>query len=251
VIRVQSWLVVLLRRLALRVLDDLDDPRETLDYAYQRQLELQQTMRRGLAEVITTRRRLALVARDLEGSIENLEVRSRIAVEQQRETTAREALTHRAMLRAELADLQVNEQALAFQEAKMTEASRLLDFQVRQFRTRREAARATYSAVQARALVSESLIGLNGGPDESLLALHHAQDQLVASQARSDALDALLTSGPLRQPILSGDSFHPEFDMGYVEAEVAAELARLKADGAHEAPSGLDQAKQQLGGAVD
>jgi phage shock protein A len=243
--------VVLLRRLALRVLDDLDDPRETLDHAYQRQLELQQTMRRCLAEVVTTRQRLALVARDLEGSIERLETRSRIAVEQQREATAREALIHRAMLRAELTDLQVNEQALAFQEAEMTEASRLLDFQVRQFRTRREAARATYSAVQARALVGESLMGLNSGADEFVMALHRTQDQLGASQVRSDALDGLVASGPLRQAILSGDPFHTEFDMSFAEVEVAAELARLKADVAHEAPSGLDQAKQQLGGAVD
>jgi phage shock protein A len=244
VIRVQGWLVVLLRRLALRVLDDLDDPRETLDHAYQRQLELQQTMRRGLAEVVTTRQRLALLARDLESSIERLETRSRIAVEQQHEATAREALIHRAMLRAELADLQVNEQALAFQEAKMTEASRLLDFQVRQFRTRRQAASATYSAVQARALAGESLIGLNLVPDEFLLAQHRAQDQLVAGQARSDTHDGLAASGPLRQPILSGDPFHPEFHLSFAEVEAAAELARLKAEVAHQAPSGLDQAKQ-------
>ena len=116
----------------------------------------------------------------------------------------------------------------------MTEASRLLDSQVRRFRIRKEAASATYSAVQARALVGESLIGLNPGSDELLLALHRAEEELLARQARSDALDGLIASGALRQAILSGDSFHPEFDMSVAEVEVAGELSRLKGDAAHQ-----------------
>ncbi len=226
----RTWLELLLRALARLVLDRLDDPRETLDYAYQRQLELQQTMRRGLADVVTARKRLALLARELEASMEKLEARSRLALAQEREEAAREPLTRRALLRAELADLRVQEQALASQEAKMTEASRRLDFQVRQFRIRKEAANATYSAAEARALVGESCIGMNPGSDDLRLALHRAEDEFLASQARSDALDRLMASRALGQPMLSGDAFHPEVDMSAIEFEVAGELARLKSE---------------------
>jgi phage shock protein A len=242
--RVRNWLVLLLRALASRVLDRLDDPRETLDYAYQRQLELQQTMRRGLADVVTARKRLALLGRELEASIERLEVRSRLALEQEQEEAAREALTRRAMFRAELADLRVQDQALASEEAKMNAGSRVLEFQIRQFRIRKEAASATYSAATARALVGESAVGLNPGSDDLLLALQRAQGELLASQARSDALDSLMASGALGPPSLAGDAFHPQLDMNVAEVEAAAELARLKGDVARQAPRALDQGRR-------
>ena len=242
--RVRRWLVLLLRALAERVLDRLDDPRETLDYAYQRQLELQQTMRRGLADVVTARKRLALLARELEASMERLEARSRLALEQEQEEAAREALMRRAMFRAELADLRVQEQALASEEAKMTEASRLLEFQVRQFRIRKEAANATYSAATAKALVGESAIGLNSGSNDLLLALQRAQGELLASQARSDALDSLMASGALGSAMFTGDAFHPQLDIKVAEVEVARELARLKGDVERQAPRALDHGRR-------
>ena len=36
-----------------KALDKLEDPRQTLDYSYQRQLELLQKVRRGVADVAT------------------------------------------------------------------------------------------------------------------------------------------------------------------------------------------------------
>ena len=44
-----------------KALDKLEDPRQTLDYSYQRQLELLQKVRRGVADVATSRKRIAMV----------------------------------------------------------------------------------------------------------------------------------------------------------------------------------------------
>src|SRR6266568_3170888 len=43
---------------ANKALDKMEDPRETLDYSYQRQLELLTKVRRGVADVATSRKRV-------------------------------------------------------------------------------------------------------------------------------------------------------------------------------------------------
>jgi phage shock protein A len=43
-----------------KALDKMEDPRQTLDYSYQRQLELLQKVRRGVADVATIRKRVEL-----------------------------------------------------------------------------------------------------------------------------------------------------------------------------------------------
>src|SRR6266446_2475725 len=45
---------------ANKALDKMEDPRETLDYSYQRQLELLTKVRRGVADVATSRKRVEL-----------------------------------------------------------------------------------------------------------------------------------------------------------------------------------------------
>src|ERR671937_188752 len=45
---------------ASKALDRYEDPRETLDYSYEKQLELLQKMRRGVADVATSRKRIEL-----------------------------------------------------------------------------------------------------------------------------------------------------------------------------------------------
>ena len=87
-----------------RALDRVEDPRETIDYAYGRQLELLQQMRRGIADVATARKRIELQANQLQQSAAKLEGQARQALSQNREDLAREALSRRAALTSELAD---------------------------------------------------------------------------------------------------------------------------------------------------
>ena len=49
------------------VLQPPDDPREALDYSYQRQLESLTKVRRGVADVATSRKRIELQVATLEG----------------------------------------------------------------------------------------------------------------------------------------------------------------------------------------
>ena len=51
---------LIFRSKANKALDRAEDPRETLDYSYQRQLDLLSKVRRGVADVATSRKRVEL-----------------------------------------------------------------------------------------------------------------------------------------------------------------------------------------------
>ena len=56
-----------------KLLDRAEDPGETLDYSYEKQLELLQNVKRGVADVVTAKKRLQLQTNQLEQSIVKLE----------------------------------------------------------------------------------------------------------------------------------------------------------------------------------
>ena len=77
---------------ANKALDRAEDPRETLDYSYEKQLEMVQNVRRGVADVATSKKRLEIQAAKLEQSVEKLDGQARQALAQGREDLARVAL---------------------------------------------------------------------------------------------------------------------------------------------------------------
>ena len=63
---------LIFRAKANKALDRAEDPRETLDYSYQRQLELLTKVRRGVADVATSRKRVELQVNQLQQQSDKL-----------------------------------------------------------------------------------------------------------------------------------------------------------------------------------
>src|SRR5690242_18484930 len=103
---------MIFRAKANKALDRAEDPRETLDYSYQKQLELLQKVRRGVADVATSRKRLELQLQQLQKQSSTLEEQGRKALSLGREDLAREALTRRSGIQQQVADLETQYQAL-------------------------------------------------------------------------------------------------------------------------------------------
>jgi phage shock protein A len=76
---------------ANKALDKMEDPRETLDYSYQRQLEMLTQVRRGVADVATSRKRVELQMNTLQQQQGKLEGQAKQALGAGREDLAREA----------------------------------------------------------------------------------------------------------------------------------------------------------------
>jgi len=121
---------MIFRAKANKALDKMEDPRETLDYSYQTQLELLQKVRRGVADVATSRKRVELQMNQLELSSNKLDKQARDALSAGREDLAREALSRKSGVQGQMSDLQVQYTSLQSEEEKLTSASQRLQAKV-------------------------------------------------------------------------------------------------------------------------
>ena len=152
------------------VLQRPDDPREALDYTYQRQLESLTEVRRGVADVATSRKRVELQAGALERQAGKLAGQRERAIEAGRADLAREAQMREAGVQEQLARLREQLLILAGEEEKLTTASQRLQARVEAFRTRKETLKATYTAAEAAQSVREALALMDTEDPEAVQA---------------------------------------------------------------------------------
>jgi phage shock protein A len=229
--------VGLMRRLSLifkskasRALDSAEDPRETLDYSYERQLDLLQKVRRGVTDVATSRKRVEIQAQQLQQTAAKLDSQARQALEQGREDLAREALSRRAAIRTQGADLKAQHEQLSAEEARLVEAARRLEAKVQAFRTRKETIKASYTAAEAQTKIGEAVSGISEEMGDVGLAMERAEDKVAQMQARSGALDELMASGALEDLSGGSDPLQRELDKMASTSGVDAELERLRGE---------------------
>ena len=215
---------------ANKALDKYEDPRETLDYSYQKQLELLQNVRRGVADVATSRKRVELQATKMNSEVERLQSAAQRALESGREDLAREALTRKAGLQSQLDDLQAQHAQLQGEEEKLVRASSRLQAKVDAFRTRKETIKASYSAAEAQSRINEAFTGISEEMSDVGLAIQRAEDKTLQLQARASAVDELLASGALDDPTGTvKDDITRELDALASDSSVENELAAMKA----------------------
>ena len=236
---------------ANKALDKMEDPRETLDYSYQRQLELLTKVRRGVADVATSRKRVELQMNQLQQQSNKLEDQARKALGMGREDLARGALERKASAQGQLNDLQVQYAQLQAEEEKLTVASQRLQAKVDTFRTRKETIKATYTAAEAQTRINEAFSGISEEMGDVGMAIQRAEDKTAQMQARAGAIDELLASGALDDFTGQRDDIQAELDRMGGGSDVELELAKMKAErGQGPAPRSAIEPGQQQGQAA-
>ncbi len=228
---------LIFRSKANKALDRAEDPRETLDYSYQRQLELLSKVRRGVADVATSRKRVELQVNQLEQQSAKLQGQAEKAISMDREDLAREALTRKSGLTNQMSDLKAQHAQLLGEEEKLTLAQQRLQAKVESFRTRKETIKATYTAAEAQTNINEAMSGIGEEMGDVGLAIQRAEDKTAQMQARAGAIDELIASGALDDASSqnSGDDIARELESMSSQADVESELARLRGSAAPEA----------------
>ncbi|MEU6661458.1 PspA/IM30 family protein [Streptomyces sp. NPDC046821] len=221
---------MIFRAKANKALDRAEDPRETLDYSYQKQLELLQKVRRGVADVATSRKRLELQLNQLQTQSTKLEDQGRKALALGREDLAREALSRRAALQQQVTDLETQHTTLQGEEEKLTLAAQRLQAKVDAFRTKKETIKATYTAAQAQTRIGEAFSGISEEMGDVGMAIQRAEDKTAQLQARAGAIDELLASGALEDQTGGKDDIQSELDRLSGGSDVELELQRMKAE---------------------
>jgi phage shock protein A len=213
-----------------KLLDRAEDPRETLDFSYTQQVENLQKLRRSVAEVATARKRIEIQARQLQTQATKLQSQARAALTQKREDLAREALSRRSAIAAELADLETQHSQVQEQEQRLIDTMRKVDAQVSAFRTRKETLKASYTAAEAQTRVGEAVSGISGSMSDAGAVMQRAQDRIAEMQARAGAIDELIASGSLTDLTSGRDDIQAQLDQVASKGQVEAELASLKSE---------------------
>ncbi|MCY0905553.1 PspA/IM30 family protein [Arthrobacter sp. H14-L1] len=223
-------IMMIFRSKANAAVDRYEDPQRSLDYAYRNQLEALHQVRRGIADVATSRHRLEIQANELHSAMGRLQQQAQQAVDLEQDELAHVALSRRADLSAQLDGIKQARDGLYAQETALTAGFGQLQIRVEGFRIRAQTIRATYSAAEAQTRIGESLGGLNKEMAEVSLTMARAEEHAAQMQARSAALEEMNRSGTLEDPTKPfNDPVARELDRVSAEHQVDAELSLMKA----------------------
>ena len=211
-----------------RLLDKAEDPRETLDFAYDKQMEMLRNVKRGVVEMVTTKRRMQLQAAKVKENIATLEGQARQALEAGREDLARMALQRKQASLIELDGLDHQVANLELEQEKLTHAEKRLQAKVEAFRTRKEIIKAQYSAAQAQVRIGSALSGISEEMGDVSLAVERAEVKTERMRARAGAIDELAAAGVLEDYSGREDAIGKELAQLSAAQNVEDELAALR-----------------------
>jgi hypothetical protein len=184
------------------VLRTAGDPREALDFSYQRQLETLTKVRRGVADVATSRKRVELQVAALEQQAVKLAGQRADAVKAGREDLAGEAQARESGVREQLTDLRQQLVSMAGDEKKLTIASQKLQAKVEAFRVQKETIKASYTAAEASETVREAIAEIDADAAD-LDATGPGQDAPPAAPAPPGMMELRPgTPGPVQAAVL-------------------------------------------------
>ena len=213
-----------------RVMDNAEDPRETLDYSYEKQLELLRNVKRGVVEMVTAKRRLEMQASKVQANRTTLDSQARQALDAGREDLARIALERKQAAVMELQGLDQQIADMEIEQEKLTNAEKRLQAKVQAFRTKKEVIKAQYNAAQAQVRIGSALSGVSEEMGDVSLAIERAENKTENMRARAGAIDELAEAGVLDDPVGgSKDDISRELEKLTSATNVEVELAALKA----------------------
>ncbi len=214
-------------------LDKVEDPTQALDLSYQKMLENLQQVRRSIADVVTSQKRLEAQKAQLSSQFDKLQGQARQALQQNQEDVARLALERARGVQGQIDALQPQIDQLKTQSAALEDTGRKLQTKIETFRTQRETMKAQYTAAKASTEAVENLSGLSEHMTDVNLMLDRAQDKINNYQARSAALGELSDSGVLDSLTLGAggsDDIEKALSSGRTGQGVDIELEKMKAE---------------------
>jgi phage shock protein A len=217
-----------------------EDPAEQLDYSYEQQLKLLQNVKRGVADVVTSKKRLQLQTSKLEQDLVKLEEQARQALAAGREDLARQALERKSAAQQQLRSLDDQVAQLEAQQEKLIASERQLNAKIEAFRSQKEVMKAQYSAAEAQVRIGEAASGIGEQMADTGLAIQRAREKTEEMQARASAVDELIAAGTLEDFTSDQTQLDRELAQLSSSQEVDADLARLKG----ELGTGAEEQKQ-------
>jgi phage shock protein A len=216
-----------------KLLDRAEDPGETLDYSYQKQLELLQNVKKGIAEVVTAKKRLQMQQDKLQQSVVKLDTQARQALAAGNEELARAAPERKTLAQTELQSLDQQVAELQDQQERLISSEQKLRTKIEAFRTKKEVVKAQYSAAEAQVQISEAATGVGEEMADVGLAMQRAMDKTEGMRARAAAVEELEAAGTFDDITQLGpgeDDIDKQLKELTSSSQVDSELEKMKAE---------------------
>jgi phage shock protein A len=216
-----------------KLLDKAEDPAETLDYSYQRQLEQLQNVKKGIADVVTAKKRLQMQEATLQQQVVKLDTQARQALAAGQEDLARTALERKQLAQGELQTLDSQVTELEGQQQNLVDSEQKLRAKIEAFRTKKEVIKAQYSAAEAQVRISEAATGVGEQMADVGLAMQRAVDKTENMKARASAVGDLEAAGTFDDLTALGpgkDDIDRQLEQIGATGAVDDELAKMRAE---------------------
>lgn len=211
-----------------RIVDNAENPNETLDYAYDKQREMLREVKKGVVEMVTAKRRLELQAGKVKDNVVKLDQQARQAMGLGKEDLARMALQRKQASLIELEGLDQQIADMELEQEKLTNAEQRLQAKVEAFRTKKEVIKAQYTAAQAQVRIGSALGGISEEMGDVSLAVERAEAKTESMRARAGAIDELAEAGLLEDFSGRSDPIAKELAQLTAAQNVDDELAALR-----------------------
>jgi phage shock protein A len=223
-----------------KLLDRAEDPAETLDYAYERQLEDLQNVKKGIADVVTAKKRLQLQEQTLREQAGKLDGQARQAMSAGEEDLARTALERKHLIQSEVQSLDQQVSELESEQQKLTDSEAQLRSKIEAFRSKKEVIKAQYSAAEARVRISEAATGVGDEMADVGLAMQRAVEKTEDMKARASAVEELQAAGTFEDLTALGpgqDDIDRQLEQLGAKSAVDDDFTKLKSELGAEQPA--------------
>ena len=212
-----------------QLLDRYEDPRQALDYSHVKQTEMLNKLRRDIAEVVTSKKRLEMQKAKLWDNIRTLDEQARRSIEVDREDLAKLALERKNANLLQVQGLEKQIAEMQNEQEKLEQTEKRLSAKVEEFKSKKEVIKAQYSAAEAQVRIKESVSGISEEMTDVGIAMNRAEDKTEKMKAKAQALDEMIDSGVLTDYTSNKDDIDKELEKITVKDSVEEELAKLKA----------------------
>ena len=212
------------------LIDKYEDPRQALDYSYEKQRELVNRLRRDMAEVVTSKKRLEMQKARLWDNIRTLDEQARRSLDSDREDLAKLALQRKNANLIEMQGLDKQIAEMQAEQEKLEQTEKRLSAKVEEFKSKKEVIKAQYSSAEAQVRIKESITGISEEMTDVGMAMNRVEEKAERMKSKAQALDEMISSGVLVDYTSNKDEIESELEQITVDKSVEEELAKLKAE---------------------
>ena len=212
------------------LIEKYEDPRQALDYSYEKQRELVNRLRRDMAEVVTSKKRLEMQKARLWDNIRTLDEQARRSLDSDREDLAKLALQRKNANLIEMQGLDKQIAEMQAEQEKLEQTEKRLSAKVEEFKSKKEVIKAQYSSAEAQVRIKESITGISEEMTDVGMAMNRVEEKAERMKSKAQALDEMISSGVLVDYTSNKDEIESELEQITVDKSVEEELAKLKAE---------------------